>query len=223
MRVPSLNTAVILVAASPTAVATTCSLVSTYPCGSMTTPEPCSPLSAPGLTTSSETTAGATRRAMSASDPGGRSLAASASEIVALPVNADPVSATHQPTSPPTAPITNATTPSRANAFGCTRRPNNTSGKLNCAPLGSFGFSASSSSGTTAGPASTAPAAGSRHGSLVSVHNGSSELPLSPEASSGRCNRTPSAPAGRLNASASDSGVGGARLSFCPFPLGAGV
>ena len=110
---------------------------------------------------------------MSATEPAGRSLAATAWVIVGSgEVSRDASSAVSLPMTPPTAPTSSATTASAASARGCTRPPNSTSRRLRRAPgagaVGVFGGRVS-----TGGPRPTG-LSGLRHGSAAapSAQNG---------------------------------------------------
>src|SRR5690606_12824727 len=113
-------------------------------------------------------------------ESGGRSLAASASAKFNSPVSESPADASAHPTTPPPAPINNATTASNASAVGLTRRPNNTSGKLNNGPVGrSTSPSARSCSRKAAAPSTTGEW-GSRHGADAEAHGGPSSASRAP-------------------------------------------
>ena len=170
----------------------------------MTIPEPV-PASSP-TRTSRDTTAGTVRAAMSATDPGGRSLLSVTVDSVAPgSVSRDAPSAVNRPTSPPAAPTSSASTPRIASARRCTRRPNRTSRRLSRAPSPRGGDTAAPP--IAGGGPRVAVLAGLRHGSSAPDHSAGSSGGASGPAFGGRCSVAPSA-VGRPKASASAAGGG---------------
>src|SRR5690349_21595602 len=156
--------------------------------------------------TSRDTTAGTVRAAMSATDPGGRSLPSLTVDSVAPgSVSREAPSAVSRPTRPPAAPTRSATNARIPSARRCTRRPNRTSRRLSRAPSPRGPATASSWPG--GGGPSVAVLPGLRHGSSSPDHSDGSAGAAPGPAPGGRCNVTP-LPAGRPKASASAAGGG---------------
>jgi hypothetical protein len=170
----------------------------------MTIPDPV-PASSP-TRTSSDTTAGTVRAAMSATEPGGRSLPSATGESVAPgSVSREAPSAVSRPTRPPAAPTRSATSPRTANARRCTRRPNRTSRRLSRAP--SPGTRTAGAASVTGGGPRVTPLVGLRHGSSAPDQSAGSAAAPSEPAFGGRCTATPF-PDGRPKASARAAGGG---------------
>src|SRR5512133_2471227 len=179
----------------------------------MTIPEPV-PASSP-TRTSSDTTAGTVRAAMSATDPGGRSLlSVTVDSLAPGSVSREAPSAVNRPTSPPAAPPPPPPPPAPptgrpprrpAGPRRCTRRPNRTSRRLSRAPSPRRGDAGAPP--TAGGGPRAAVLAGSRHGSSAPDQSAGSTGGASGPAFGGRCNVAPS-PAGRPKASASAAGGG---------------